>query len=218
MTTQFNDFSQSELRTLPVIVLADVSGSMAEHGKIDALNQAMRDMLAAFASGDDLRAEIQVAVITFGGSARLHVPLQPAHRVRWIDMEASGGTPMGAAMGLAADLIEDRGLIGKRAYRPMVVLVSDGAPTDRLQPSFDRLTKEGRAHKAHRLAMAIGADCDLGMMRSFVPPDRDLFVSADARRIGDFFEFVTMTTTSRTRAIDPNDIPDMQDPFGLDRM
>jgi len=43
-------------------------------------------------------------------------------------------------------------------------------------------------------------------------------VSADARRIADFFEFVTMTTTSRTRAVDPNDIPQMQDPFGLDRV
>ena len=32
-------------RVLPVIVLADVSGSMAEHAKIETLNLALREML-----------------------------------------------------------------------------------------------------------------------------------------------------------------------------
>lgn len=218
MNSQFKDFTQHEARALPVIVLADISGSMGTGGKIDALNQAMRDMVAAFNNADDVRAEIHIAVITFGGTAHLHVPLQPASQVKWTDMQASGGTPMGAAMSLAADLIEDRQQIPSRAYRPTVVLVSDGAPTDDLQAGFDRLTKEGRAAKAHRMAMAIGADADTEMMRAFLPPTGDLFVSADARRIADFFEFVTMSTTTRTRAVDPNDIPKMQSPYDLNEL
>lgn len=218
MNSQFKEFTQPEARALPVIVLADISGSMASGGKIDALNQAMRDMLAAFDNADDLRAEIHVAVITFGGTARLHVPLQQAGRIRWTDMSANGGTPMGAAMSLAADLIEDRNQIPSRAYRPTIVLVSDGAPTDDLQAGFDRLTKQGRASKAHRMAMAIGADADTDMMRAFLPAAGELFVAADARRISDFFEFVTMTTTTRTRAVDPNDIPKMQSPFDLNEL
>lgn len=218
MNSQFREFTQAEARALPVIILADISGSMGAYGKIDALNQAIRDMLAAFSSGDDLRADIQVAVVTFGGGARVHVPLQPARAVEWTDMKASGGTPMGAAMALAADIIEDRGQIGSRAYRPTVVLVSDGAATDNPQAGLNRLTKEGRAQKADRMAMAIGADADLDMMRAFLPAGRELFVTADARRIADFFEFVTMSTTTRSRAVNPNDIPQMQSPFDIDAL
>lgn len=219
MNSQFTEFTQAQARALPVIILADVSGSMGAYGKIDALNQAVRDMLAAFASGDDLRADIQVAVVTFGGGgARVHVPLQPASAVEWTDMKANGGTPMGAAMALAADIIEDRGQIDSRAYRPTVVLVSDGAATDSPQAGLNRLTKEGRAQKADRMAMAIGADADLDMMRAFLPAGRELFVAADARRIADFFEFVTMSTTTRSRAVNPNDIPEMQSPFDIDAL
>jgi uncharacterized protein YegL len=219
MNSQFTEFTQAQARALPVIILADISGSMGAYGKIDALNQAVRDMLAAFASGDDLRADIQVAVVTFGGGgARVHVPLQPASAVEWTDMKASGGTPMGAAMALAADIIEDRGQVDSRAYRPTVVLVSDGAATDNPQAGLNRLTKEGRAQKADRMAMAIGADADLDMMRAFLPAGRALFVAADARRIADFFEFVTMSTTTRSRAVNPNDIPQMQSPFDIDAL
>lgn len=219
MNNQFKEFTQAEARALPVIILADISGSMGAYGKIDALNQAIRDMLAAFSSGDDLRADIQVAVITFGGGgARVHVPLQPAGAVEWTDMKASGGTPLGDAMALAADIIEDRGQIGSRAYRPTVVLVSDGAATDNPQAGLNRMTKQGRAQKADRMAMAIGADADLDMMRAFLPAWRELFVTADARRIADFFEFVTMSTTSRSRAVNPSDIPQMQSPFDIDAL
>jgi hypothetical protein len=37
---------------LPVILLADISGTMAADGKIDALNTAVADILAAFAEED----------------------------------------------------------------------------------------------------------------------------------------------------------------------
>src|SRR4051812_45128833 len=65
-------FVSSSARPLPVIVLADVSGSMREDGKIDALNVALKDMITAFAEEDVGRVEIQVAMITFGDTANVH--------------------------------------------------------------------------------------------------------------------------------------------------
>lgn len=58
-------FTVSAARPLPVILLADVSGSMAAEGKTEAMNQSVRDMLSTFAGSDDLRAESHVAIITF---------------------------------------------------------------------------------------------------------------------------------------------------------
>jgi uncharacterized protein YegL len=205
-------------RPLPVILLVDASGSMAEGGKIAALNQAVRDMLAAFSSSDDLRAEIHVAILTFGGVARVHTPLQPASAVRWADIQAGGGTPMGSAMTLAAELIDDREQVPARAYRPTVVLVSDGQPTDDWTAGLKRLTQQGRAQKADRMALAIGADADVEMLRRFlVDEKKQVFVAADARRIREFFAFVTMTMTARGRSATPNDIPSLQSPFDLDQ-
>ena len=60
-------FAMATPRPLPVIVLADTSGSMGENGKIEAPNAAMKGMVSTFAKESRLRAEIQVGLITFGG-------------------------------------------------------------------------------------------------------------------------------------------------------
>jgi uncharacterized protein YegL len=107
--SNLKEFSLSTARPLPVVLLADVSGSMAENGKIDTLNEAVAEMLTTFAAEDSARAEIQVAVITFGkGGARLHQPLLPASRMVWERMNADGRTPLGEALELARELLEDK--------------------------------------------------------------------------------------------------------------
>lgn len=219
MSTQLNEFTSQTARPLPVIILADASGSMAVEGKIDALNQSLREMLATFSTTDDLRAEIYVSIITFGGDARLHTNLMPASQVEFGDLSANGGTPLGQAMDFAAALIEDKNAIPSRAYRPTVVLVSDGQPTDTWEPALAKLTQQGRAQKADRMALAIGADADVGVLQRFLAnPEKKVFRADDARRIKDFFQFVTMSVTTRTRSANPNEVPKMQNPFNLDEL
>lgn len=215
--SQFKNFSVSAARPLPVILLADVSGSMEVNGKIDALNQSIREMLETFADEDDLRAEIHAAVITFGGDAQIHMPLAPAKSLEWTSMSARGGTPMGRAMEVAAEMINDKEAIPSRAYRPTVILVSDGQPTDSWEKGLQMLCQEGRPSKADRIALAIGADADEGMLRKFLgDPEKPIYRADDARRIKNFFDFVTMTVTTRSRSINPNQLPSLKNPFDLD--
>lgn len=221
MNSQLKEFTTTAARPLPIIILADTSGSMGSEGKIDNLNQAIHEMLDTFADTDDLRAEIHVAIITFGGTVDIHTDFMPATeaKLQWHEMSANGGTPMGEAMELAAKVIEDKNIITGRAYRPTVILVSDGQPTDSWQTGLDQLTKQGRAQKADRMALAIGADADVGMLQRFLgSSENKVFKADDARRIKDFFGFVTMSVTTRTRSANPNDIPKMADPFGLDQL
>lgn len=202
------DFVVSKPRPLPVILLADVSGSMAAEGKIDAMNQSVKEMVATFADEDDLRAEIHVCVITFGGEAKTLISLQPASTVEWTDMTASGYTPLGGAMKIAADLVDDREQIPSRSYRPTIILVSDGMPNDEWESSLKRLTTEGRASKADRIALAIGSDADEEMLKHFLnDPEKRVYYAEDARRIKDFFQFVTMSVTKRSRSANPNQVP-----------
>ncbi|MFM0327318.1 vWA domain-containing protein [Caballeronia glebae] len=225
-TSKLKDFTIAQARPLPVIVLADVSGSMAEDGKIEALNQALKEMIAAFAGESRLRAQIQVGLITFGGAnARVNLPLVAAQDIATVDtLQAAGATPMGAAFEEARRLIEDRDRVPSRAYRPVLVLVSDGQPTDDWEPAFDALNRAERAQKATRFAMAIGADADTHMLAGFVN-DREspVFQAHEARDISRFFRAVTMSVTARSRSATPNasaplalaDIPE-DDDLGLD--
>ena len=210
------EFTVASARPLPVILLADVSGSMAADGKIEALNRAVAEMQATFAEEEDERAEIHLAVVTFGGTAALHTPLTPASDVRWTPMEADGRTPLGAALDIATDLVEDRERVPSRAYRPTLVLVSDGLPNDEWEGPLKRLLGSERAAKAERFALGIGADADHDMLRRFLDdPEGRVFEAHEGREIRKFFQWVTMSVTSRSRSTEPNRTADI-DPPDLD--
>ena len=211
--TTLKKFTTSASKPLPVIILADVSGSMFGP-PINMLNQAMADMISSFAGVKDERAEIHVAVITFGGKAAIHTPLTPAAELIWTDMSANDSTPMGGAFELARQMMEDKDAIPSKAFRPMVVLLSDGAPTDNWEEPLQGLLS-GRAAKAERLAMGIGA-ADKAVLRKFLDDlEKPIFEASDASHIVDFFQFVTMSVTARSRSANPNALIPVNNPFQL---
>lgn len=201
-------FATQSARPLPVIILADVSGSMSENGKIEALNLALKDMLETFKTESRLRAEIQVAIITFGGSANVFQPLTPAHALpQWKDFNAYGGTPLGDACRLAQQLIEDKNQIFSRAYKPVMILLSDGLPTDDYEQAFEAFKQSERAQKATRLAMAIGDDADVQLLASFNNDiEASVFKAHQARDIQRFFRAVTMSVCARSTSQNPDEI------------
>ena len=210
--SRLKEFTTQTARPLPVILLADVSGSMGADGKIQALNHAVREMIEAFQDEADLRAEIHVSVITFGGQARTHIPLAAAKGTTWTDLGASGGTPMGTAFDLARQIIEDRVAIPSRAYRPTLVLASDGQPTDAWKAPLDALLASERGGKAFRMALAIGADADQNVLQAFLAdPASRVYRADEARQIRQFFQLVTMSVSSRSRSADPNSTPPVPD-------
>jgi len=212
--SRLREFTTQAARPLPVILLADVSGSMGVDGKIQALNHAVREMIEAFQDESDLRAEIHLAVITFGGKAQVHMPLGPARDAGWSDLGASGGTPMGGAFELALELIEDRAIVPSRAYRPTIVLVSDGQPTPpgSEQGPLRGLLDSDRGGKAFRMALAIGADADHEVLEAFLAdPEGRVYRADEAGQIRQFFQLVTMSVSSRSRSANPNSVPSLAD-------
>lgn len=202
-------FAVQKARPLPVIILADTSGSMSVDGKIDALNGAIKDMVSTFSEEGRRQAEIQLALVTFGGSkAEMYEPLIPAHEVTdFKQMVASGPTPMGGAFELVTALLEDQERIPSRSYRPVLVLLSDGHPTDDWKTGFEKLCNSDRAQKASRFAMAIGGDADESMLNDFVNDDEaPVFKAHEARDIHRFFKAITMSVTTRSRSQAPNEI------------
>jgi uncharacterized protein YegL len=203
-----SEFTIAVPRPLPVILLADVSGSMGEDGKIDSLNHAVGEMIRSFSLEAPDRAQIQVAVVTFGGGgAKLHTRLADAACVSWTPMQASGMTPMGAAIGIANQLVEDRQAIPSRAYRPAIVLVSDGEPNDDWESPLQALNASPRGSKADRFALGIGPDPGLTTLRAFLgDSSKQVLRAEDARQMQRFFQWVTMSVTMRSKSATPDSV------------
>ena len=201
-------FTAPTAKPLPVILVLDVSGSMAG-AKIQNLNDAVRDMLGTFRDTENSEIEIHVAIITFGAEVRLHQALGSASAIAWHALDASGMTPLGTALKMAKAMIEDKNVVPSRAYRPTVVLVSDGQPTDDWQQPLADFIKDGRSSKCDRMAMAIGADADESVLGKFIEGTKSrLFYAENAKQLRDFFRFVTMSVTIRTQSKDKNVVPE----------
>jgi len=201
-------FTAAKAKPLPVILLLDVSGSMGGE-KIRNLNDAVRDMLEVFCDTENSETEIWVAIITFGDQVKLHQKLVSAGQIQWQDLSAGGSTPLGVALQMAKAMIEDKDIVPSRAYRPTVVLVSDGQPTDDWEKPLKEFISDGRSGKCDRMAMAIGAQADETVLGKFIEgTPNGLFYSENAKQMRDFFKFVTMSVTIRTKSQTPNVIPE----------
>lgn len=201
------DQIKKSAKALPVILMLDVSGSMGGE-PIHTLNKSVKEMLESFSKDESVIADIKVAVVTFGGEAKMAQPLTDAGeaRERWADMAADGGTPLGAAISIVEGLVEDKEKIPSNAYRPAVVLVSDGVPTDDWRSNFERFLNAPRASKCHRLALGVNmteGDPAYKMLSEFISKEEKVFLG-DAKEIVKFFKYVTMSVGTRTKSANPN--------------
>ena len=210
-------YTVAKAKPLPVVLLLDTSSSMnagGEQSKITELDSAVRDMIKDFAHEEQLETEIQVSVITFGyNGVQLALPYTNASKVQMKPLEAAGNTPMGTALRMAKDMIEDKETTPSRAYRPLVILCSDGAPNDDWEGPMDNFIKDGRSSKCDRMAMAIGSDANETVLKRFIEgTENPLFYAKDASSMHKFFKFVTMSVATRSHSQNPNVIMKIEPP------
>lgn len=208
--TAFNpgNYTQKTPKPMPVLLLLDKSGSMFE--QMGVLNAAVKDMLQSFKDEEKMETEIHVAVITFGDDAEVVYEFTKASVLitQWNDLEAEGMTALGDALKKAKQMLEDKVRTPGRAYRPTVVLVSDGYPNDKWKQALSDFVSTGRSSKCDRMAMAIGSDVDEEMLKFFLNgTNNSIQYAHNAGDIKNFFKKVTMSTIMRTRSMNPNVVP-----------
>jgi uncharacterized protein YegL len=157
-------------RPLHFIWIADCSGSMRADGKIQALNNAIREAvphLRDLASRNP-HAQILVRALAFSSGTRWHLgEPTPVDRVVWPDLHAYGFTDLGAALHEVASVLRSPPM-EPRSLPPALVLVSDGEPTDDYQAGLRALMGQPWGAKAVRLAIGIGRDADLDVLQQFI--------------------------------------------------
>lgn len=161
-----------ELATRPLhfIWIADCSGSMGAEGKIQSLNNAIRESIPHMKkeADENPNAEVLVRAIKFSSGAQWHVSTPtPIASFTWTDLTAEGVTDMGKALSMVADQLKIPPMTD-RALPPVLVLLSDGQPTDDLARGVKDLLDQPWGKKAVRIAIAIGADADHEALQKFI--------------------------------------------------
>jgi uncharacterized protein YegL len=156
-------------RPLHFIFLADCSSSMAGE-KIQSLNHAIRDAIPHMrevARGNP-NAQVLVRAVRFSAGAQWHVSQPtPVDAFEWTDLSANGQTDMGKALELVAEAMKTPPM-AERALPPVLVLVSDGEPTDDFAGGLKALMEQGWGKKAVRIAIAMGHDAKLEVLQRFI--------------------------------------------------
>ncbi|MCI7079071.1 MAG: VWA domain-containing protein [Veillonellaceae bacterium] len=204
-----NNYKAPEAKKLPVILLLDVSGSMCG-AKIDSLYDATIDMIGTFVAAQAKEQIIDVAIITFGDSVDLHTSYTPVKDLQEKGISkfvASGMTPMGTALRMAKDMIEDKNVTPSRIYRPAVVLVSDGGPNDSWERPMDEFINDGRSAKCQRFAVAIGNDADRSVLERFTQDPNAVLFAEDAKDISEQFKTISMSISTMASTPDSKSVP-----------
>ena len=156
-------------RPLHFFVVADCSGSMAADGKMQALNNAIRETLPHLVdiANQNPHAELLVRSIAFSSGARWHIEQPtPVDRLEWQNLTTGGYTDMGAALDLLAPQLCPPAM-AERSLPSAILLISDGMPTDDYKPALGRFLDEPMGRLAVRMAVGIGRDADLEVLERF---------------------------------------------------
>lgn len=152
-----------ELATRPLhfILICDCSGSMAGGGRIQSLNYAIKNAIPEMrrVADENPNAEVLVRAIKFSNGAQWCIPQPtPVKDFKWTDLDANGQTDMGKALSMVAEQLKIPPMT-ERALPPVLVLVSDGQPTDDFNSGLRALMDQLWGKKAVRIAIAIvGSD------------------------------------------------------------
>lgn len=161
-----------EIGTKPLyfIWIADCSGSMIIEGKIQALNKAIRETIPDMKviAEENPNTEVLVRAIKFSSGAQWHIP-QPTkvENFVWKDMKAKGVTDLGEALSMLAEELKVIP-ITDRDLPPVLVLLSDGQPTDDYMGGLEALMSQNWGKRAVRRAIAIGEDADTQVLQKFI--------------------------------------------------
>jgi uncharacterized protein YegL len=113
-------------------------------------------------------AQVLVRAIKFSDDATWHIPdPTPINDFRWTDLSAGGITSMGKALELVAGQLKIPPM-SERALPPVLVLISDGQPTDEFEKGLQSLMELPWGKKAVRMAIAVGKDADNDILQRFI--------------------------------------------------
>lgn len=157
-------------RVMTLFMLLDTSSSMSNEGNIGKVNRAVEETLQQLKdiSDGNFDAEIRVAIMSFNSKCTWVTNGAVAlEDVQWNDLSASGLTSMGAAFTeLESKLSRSQFLASATgAYAPVLILLSDGFPTDDIEKGLQALKHNNWYKVATKVAISVDSGADDALIK-----------------------------------------------------
>jgi uncharacterized protein YegL len=207
------DFAKNPEQRCPCILLLDVSSSMAGDS-IRELNEGLVTLQKALANDNVASLRVEIGIITFGSDVKMLQDFITVNNFHPPKLSASGMTPMGKAINLALDELEERKQVYKANhishYRPWIFMITDGEPNDEWQSAARRVKKFEEEKKVAFFAVGVeGAD----MNRLAEIAVRQPLKLQDGKW-QTMFEWLSNSLSSKSRSKIEEDEAPLQYPFG----
>ena len=156
------------VRRLPIYLLLDCSESMAGEA-IEELQRGIRSMIAHLQTDPQAIETAWISVITFANDAKQIIPLTEVLNFVPPKLSVRTGSALGAGLRMAMECMrrEVRRTTSamKGDYKPLVVLFSDGQPTDDWEDTAEEFKRQRNPGIANVYAIGCGPDADFGTLR-----------------------------------------------------
>ena len=176
LLVRLEDLVNNPTARVPVCLCLDTSSSMSGM-PIKELNEGVRLFYDAIREDETALYSAEVSIVTFGGIAQCIVDfasleVQPNAPTLFVN----GMTPMGEAVNMGLDLLEQRKEEYKERgvdyYQPWLVLMTDGAPNGdsaELSRAINRTVELVNQKKLTVFPIGIGPKADMGVLAQFSP-------------------------------------------------
>jgi len=192
--------------------------------RMDCVNKGIRNFLKKCVDNIYARDSLDFCLITFGGGqAKLRIPFTNVQKVRFDNLEGSGSTPMGAAVELALEEItankERYSSYGLSSYKPWLIIMSDGEPTDDISNAVKAVNEELEKKKIKVKCIYMGSQDGSGSnegrkaLNRFTRSIAGSTESIDFLDMDNFFEFLSKSVSNLSKSI-PGQDENMEDVIG----
>lgn len=203
---RMEDLVNNPTARVPVCLCLDVSSSMGGT-PINELNQGVRLLYDSIKEDEVAMYSAELCIVTFGGNgakciedfASLEMQPTPPR------LTASGMTPMGEAVNMALDLLEQRKKEykdkGVDYYQPWLVLMTDGEPngdSSELERSIQRTVELVSSRKLTVFPIGIGPRADMSTLNKYSPTRAPL--KLQGLKFKEFFSWLSKSVSKTSQS------------------
>lgn len=211
-------------RIMPVFFLVDTSGSM-DGKNIGAVNSAIEEIIPDLRHLSESQAdsEIRLAVMQFSSGCEWVTPSLMALDSfdDWVPLQAGGLTELGQALEELNNKLSKNGFLERSSassgyYAPVIILLTDGEPTDDYVNPLKKLQENKWYQSALKIAIAVG-EANKEVLKRIVRNIELVINVDDISQLKKVIRFIAVTSsqiasTSATVSEDikPSDVKDVR--------
>ncbi len=185
-------------RRLPVYILVDTSFSMTGE-PLKSVQNGLETLVKALRQDPQALETAYLSVIEFNSEVKQLEKLKDLTEFQTPILITSGATSMGKALSLLVKCIKDEVLVeGRRDWKPMVFLLTDGIPTDNLQKGIDAL-------KSIKIGTFVACAAGSGAKVEYLEKITPLVVTLDeanSESISSFFKWVSASISVGSQKVE----------------